>query len=477
MKALRIVLVALVGLVALLFLSEGQPVDAATITVNTTDDELNADGDCSLREAIQAANTDAAVDTCPAGSGADTITLLAGTYTLSIAGAGEDANATGDLDITGDLTITGAGAATTIIDGAHLDRVLQVVGVTVQISGVTIRNGSSDGYGGGICNYGTLILNSSTISGNVAARGGGIYNAGMLTLNTSSVNGNTAAANIGGGIFNEGGTLILNSSSVSGNTNGGIVHFGGTLTLNSSTVSGNTNFRGIQIIQGTATLTNSTVSGNTINGSSAGISNGGTLTLTNSTVSGNSARDSGGGIGNGRTLTLNSSTVSGNSAGVGGGINNDSHATSTLKNTIVADNSTDCAGSITSAGHNLSSDGTCSFTAPGDLMNTDPVLAPLANNGGPTQTHALLAGSPAIEVGSPDCPPPATDQRGVGRPQGAACDIGAFEAPLPVGGIAQLPDVSHSPARNYGALAGAALTALVAVTAAAWYARRRFSRG
>ncbi|NIM52595.1 MAG: CSLREA domain-containing protein, partial [Gemmatimonadales bacterium] len=112
---------------------------AATITVNTTDDELNADGDCSLREAITAANTDAVVDTCTAGSGTDTITVPAGTYTLSIAGTGEDAAATGDLDVTDDLTINGAGADSTIIDGGGIDRVLHVdpasMGVTVDISG------------------------------------------------------------------------------------------------------------------------------------------------------------------------------------------------------------------------------------------------------------------------------------------------------------------------------------------------------
>ena len=78
-----------------------------TFTVNTTDDELNSDGDCSLREAIQAANTDSAVDACPAGSGGDTITLPAGTYTLAIAGMGEDNNATGDLDILNNVTING----------------------------------------------------------------------------------------------------------------------------------------------------------------------------------------------------------------------------------------------------------------------------------------------------------------------------------------------------------------------------------
>ncbi|HLB26495.1 MAG TPA: CSLREA domain-containing protein, partial [Dehalococcoidia bacterium] len=137
----------------LAFLAQAQVAQAATITVTTTADELNADGDCSLREAIQAANTDTAVDACRAGSGADTIRLRARTYTLSIAGAGEDANASGDLDITGDLAIRGARAATTIVQACDssggpctgIDRVLHVGAGTVEISGLTIQNGSADG--------------------------------------------------------------------------------------------------------------------------------------------------------------------------------------------------------------------------------------------------------------------------------------------------------------------------------------------
>lgn len=83
---------------------------------------------------------------------------------------------------------------------------------------------------------------------------------------------------------------------------------------------------------------------------------------------------------------------------------------------------------MTSLGHNLDSGSTCGFASPGDLSNTDPKLGPLQNNGGFTATHALLPGSPAIDAGSPDCPPLAIDQRGVARPQGPACDIGAYEA-------------------------------------------------
>lgn len=114
---------------------------AASITVNTTADELDADGDCSLREAITAANTDAAVSGCAAGNGADDITVPAGTYTLTRVGAREDGNATGDLDIAGDVTITGAGGSLTIVDGNATDRVLQVHSGVVVVEDLGVRHG------------------------------------------------------------------------------------------------------------------------------------------------------------------------------------------------------------------------------------------------------------------------------------------------------------------------------------------------
>jgi hypothetical protein len=174
-----------------------------------------------------------------------------------------------------------------------------------------------------------------------------------------------------------------------------------------------------------------------------GIGNGGTLTLTNSTVSGNNATQSGGGIVNFGTLILTNGTVAYNSAGRwAGGISNGAGGSTDLTNTIIGGNtatsSPDCGHPfgipITSLGFNLISDGSgCDLTVvSGDQVGTtatpiDPLLSPLQDNGGLTQTHALLAGSPAIDAASGDCPPPATDQRGVARPQGAKCDIGAFE--------------------------------------------------
>src|SRR5262249_38817193 len=183
------------------------------------------------------------------------------------------------------------------------------------------------------------------------------------------------------------------------------------------------------------TVTNTTISGNsaggfrTVGGMGGGIFNTGRLTLTNVTIAQNNAFDS-----------LNPA--------MGGGIATQGSGTTTLRNVILASNaivtrlapplgtttfvrSENCAGSgsATSLGDDLSSDATCPFTAAGDLQNTDPQLGPLLNNGGMTPTHALLPGSPAIDAGT-NAGCPSTDQRGVARPQGTRCDIGAYEAIL-----------------------------------------------
>ena len=312
--------------------------------------------------------------------------------------------------------------------------------------------------GAGIFNVGTLTLNSSSVSGNMAtgvgADGGGIVNLdALMTMTNSTVSSNTA--NFGGGILNIDTPMTMTNSIVSGNDavadGGGIFNsgFGGTLALDSSTVSGNMAGAfggGIENNNGILTVTDSAVSGNTATFDGGGIDNFGFLgqvTLTNSTVSGNTAGDDGGGIHNdsGATATLTNSTVSGNTAADdGGGIHNDSGATAggplTLKNTIVANQASgaDCSGTITSAGHNLDGDGTCGLTGTGDLPNGNANLGSLALNApGTTNTHALLAGSDAIDaVPVADCTdvggsPITSDQRGVVRPQGPACDIGAFE--------------------------------------------------
>jgi CSLREA domain-containing protein len=374
----------LLGALLVAFLVLAAQAHAATISVDTTADELNSDGDCSLREAIEGANTNVAVDACAAGEAAPTVDLIdfgvTGTITLG----------SNLPSISEAVTIDGPGAANLTVSGGGAVRVLEVSGgTTLNLEGVTVANGSAGSPGGGgILNNGTLTITSSTVSGNsTSVNGGGIWSGGTVTLNTSTVNGNSVGG-FGGG--------------------GGIYVGGGSVTVNKSAVSGNSASSG------------------------GGIMNFGTLTLTSSTVSSNTVAASGGGIHNGGgTVTLNSSTISSNMLGSAGGGISFNTGTLTLKNTIVANNQgAQCAvfaGSLTSAGHNMSSDGSCGLTAPGDQPNTDPQLGPLGDNGGPTQTHDLLPGSPAIDAGSGDCPPPVDDQRGISRPQGAGCDIGAFE--------------------------------------------------
>jgi CSLREA domain-containing protein len=363
---------------------------AATIVVNTPADELNNDGDCSLREAIQAANTDTAVDACTAGSGADTISLPSGFYTLTIPGTEEDDNATGDLDIKGDLTVVGqSGAGNTIIQAGTstingIDRVLDVHWSSlygVYINGVTIRYGrtptATDRTGGGIRNYAALTLNNSTVTYNAApaslGRGGGIYNRsiGTLTLNGSTVSHNTSGWQ-GGGIYNAGvgADLTLDNSVVSHNaaqgSGGGIYNHSGTVRLDDSTVTDNDadsdhdlsgNGGGISNHGSTIVeLTRSTVADNNAT-YGGGISNHGesTLIISRSTVADNDCAYSGGGIYNNTPLAmliLHMSTFEGNDAGLGngGGIYNGAGDLSLDKCTVSGNSSGDSGGGIYSAG-------------------------------------------------------------------------------------------------------------------------------
>ena len=364
---------------------------------------------------------------------------------------------------------------------------------TMSLTNGTVSGNSADNFGGGIFNAGTMTLTDSTVSSNSAPSAGGIHNVagtnqiGIMTLTNSTVSDNTAGNNRGG-IFNDSGELTLINSavlrnSISGNppdpngNAGGIENFVGTLTIINSTLSGNSAPRyagGINTYGGTITLTDSALSDNhagtlgggiansgaltiinsTLSGNSAGTLGGGIrnvtgpfdtgqITLTNSTLSNNSADSQGGGISNAAPLTLTNTTLSNNTAAAGGGLYVSNHpaAPITLFNTIIANSPVggDCGGdteyiaNLTDSGYNLDSDATCNLTASNkSLPNTDPRLNALADNGGPTQTHALLGGSPAIDRIPPDsngCGTTiTTDQRGVARPQGGGCDIGAYES-------------------------------------------------
>ena len=383
-----------------------------------------------------------AINTANGNGEEDTINLAAGTYILTAVDNDTD-GPNGLPSITSPLTMHGAGAKSTFIErdaSAPGFRILHIAAAGVlELDGVTITGGVGEGGevfgdGGGLFNAGELTLTTSTVSGNTGLSGGGLFNAdtGKLTLTTSTISGNNLVEGegFGSGLFNAG-TAILMHSTVSGNLGDfGVGLFNiGMLTLENTTVTDNAGIAG------------------------GGLDNAGTATLTNTTISGNAASDFGaGGLRNDGLMQIINSTIAGNVAAPGatvGGLLN--FGTMELTRTIVAGNAArDCfndSGALISQGHNLVGAGTgCPSDGPGDLTVNPAevfttVLGPLQNNGGPTETHALVEGSPAIDAGGSDCPPPDTDQRGVTRPQDgdgdgtATCDIGAFElGPLNVSG-------------------------------------------
>jgi hypothetical protein len=283
-----------------------------------------------------------------------------------------------NLVITKNLKLTGSGAKT-IVDGGGANHTVAVESTTanVSLSNLVIQNGSGTG-GGGILNWGILTVSNSTVTGNstgseYSAVGGGIYNTGTLTLNRSTVKNNAVGA-----IYAYGGGICST----------------GKLAINDSTISANT------------------ASGTSGGGGGGVYVSGGTATINNSTISGNGGTPNGGDIYNNATMTIQNSIVA-NSASGG-----------------------NCYGKITSNGYNLSSDNTCTFSNSGDINGVNPMLGPLQNNGGPTQTMALPAGSRALNAGNPKgCTDNLgrllkTDQRGRARPDPgdtSGCDMGAYE--------------------------------------------------
>jgi len=350
---------------------------------------------------------------------------------------------------------------------------------TVTLNDSTVSDNSSFAhvsrytYGAGIYNKGTVTLNNSTVSDNAgetdassSSYGGGIYNEGIVTLTNSTVSDNSAKDG-GGGIYNLD-TITLTNSTVSGNSvkdsafidwaahaYGGGIYNEGTVTLINSTVSGNLadasaygrgaySYGGGIYNEGTITLTNSTVSGNSAAADSlydstyargGAIYNEGTVTLSNSTVSGNSTNaDSsydnaytyGGGICNwSGTITLNNALISGNSAGEGNEIYIDLGEISSDNYNLFGhsgESNTDAFVGFTPVGTDVDATGD-------DGSALEDILSPLADNGGPTWTHALPEGSPAIDLAecSDDL---TTDQRSYPRPSGDGCDAGSFELVL-----------------------------------------------
>jgi CSLREA domain-containing protein len=495
--AARLIVILALVVLALSVGGVGRPLAAVTFVVTKTADTADGtcDADCSLREAVIAAN---------ASPGYDYVSLPSGTYSLTIVGGGEDDAATGDLDITDSLEIDGAGLANTTIEvGAGDDRVFDVIATPVVTNtllttrDLEIRNGKGDvGFGcecgggilvrtdawltlintavsgnsatggalstgGGIDNDGTLTLENSFILGNSADFAGGINNGpnASFTMTGGAIEANTASTSVGGVELPPGSAATMIRVLINRNTAGGGaggIDVSGSLELIDSSLNQNTaggNGGGLEVSGGTVTATGSTIVNNTATGDGGGIFSNGAITLTNSTISGNSAGGGGGGILNNVVANLTSTnvTIAGNSPS---GLHN--FGTASLKNTIVANSgSANCVvpAAITSLGHNLDSGSTCGFTGPGDLANTDPKLGPLEHTTGPTQWYPILPGSPAVDTGDNNgCP--ATDQRGVQRPLDGngdgtpVCDIGAYE--LFLNAATPTPGASATPVQPAG---------------------------
>ena len=494
-----------------LFLATAGEAAADTFTVTKTADTNGVclPGDCSLREAINAAN---ALD------GDDRVVVPGGTFTLAGA-ANDDTGASGDLDVTDAsdwVVVVGAGGATTV-DGDDNDRAFHVLsGAGLELRGVrvvdgnefggalrnddgdvrliavTLESNESPSAAGAILSDGagtpTLVIEGSRLVGNTAAsHGGAIFNEGdsAVTITDTELSGNSSGGLGGGAIFtqSDAGVSIAGSTIRGNTTSGGLgggavfIQSPAALTVAGSTISSNTSSSdqagGIFAQnQSVVTIAHSTLSGNralgvddndgggalwaqndvlvsivgsTLSGNQVARHGGGLylrnrvqLSALNSTIAGNNAAQSGGGIylEQQSRAALRTTTVALNTAAAGGGVYDDGTDPDRflLRNTILAANTaggaaSDCdgagGGSFTSLGNNLASTAQCDLTAPGDIPSGDALLAPLAANGGPTPTLALGLGSDALDTGSSDCP--ATDQRGVTRPQQGRCDIGAFE--------------------------------------------------
>ena len=414
------------ALVAALALSVNG-VRAATIFVTSTADN----GLGTLRNALVSAANGDTIDA----------TGISGTITLT----------TGQLVVNNSVTILGPGPANLMLDGGYPNTASRVFYVgpnlVVTISGLTISNGwafgdDPDDFGGGIYNdHSTLTVSNCVISDNFAifdaagsGIGGGIYNDGVggsatLTVVNSTISDNLAGDR-GGGIYN------IGQIAYDGGT--------GTVTVVNSTISGNVAGAWGSGLRndGTAVVTNSTFSDNYFAIAGGAIHNDGPLTVINSTFSGNSAEFDGG-IRNffDSTVTIVNSTFSGNSntiadAGAIGNFGTMDIGNTLLKAGSMGPNIVNNAGTITSLGFNLSSDDASAYlNQPSDQNLTDPLLGPLQDKGGPTFTHALLVGSPAMDAGDPNFdpndfnPPLLYDQRGApyDRVVNNRIDIGAFE--------------------------------------------------
>lgn len=423
-----------VVIVALVLLAPPPDILAgANIVVTETEDENNADGDCSLREAIRSAELNVVTDGCPAGGATDTITLAADTYDIVDSHIGS----------TTSFTIQGQGVGQTVIRGDGDNRLFSFIGkdAAVRLNDLTLADGFLNGLinGGAIYNQGTLsILRASIVDNSAGFVGGAIYNGqgADLSVNESTLYGNVARGGKGGAaIFNSGNatvrdsTISANGDAAEGSNGGAITNSeGATLIVERSLFADNTTdlanddtldyLGGAIDNEGTASFTNVTFSGNTAGFGGAIVNEAsGTLMLTNVTAY-NNRHEVGGGdfdaFRNAGTMQARNTIVLGGGSGAAGDVK------------VVEHN---CGGdnAIVSLGGNIETGTSCGFDQPSDRQHTNPLLGTLADNGGLTETHAILAGSPAIDRGAlAGCPD--DDQRGQPRPQGNGCDAGAYES-------------------------------------------------
>ncbi|HEY1268343.1 MAG TPA: right-handed parallel beta-helix repeat-containing protein [Candidatus Binatia bacterium] len=442
---------------AALLLALAQSASAATITVTTNIPDINdGDGQCSLIEAIVNANDDAATHPdCPAGSGADTIVLPAGTTHALTSGPFAYNGLAGLPTITSEITISGNQSEITRVAGSPAFRIISVSPAGILNAQDLTVSGGSEKFGGGIFNKGTLSLSASVITGHQGMAGGGIYNGGVTILDRVILYSNLAAQTLyghGGAIDNNRGTLVINNTTISNNTaggtdvnrafGGGINSRSGYLSFTNSTIAGNTAFAGKTIIHGSdpQTVTPPWDSGGGIR------SYADTIVIQNSTFSGNRASDGGGIRSVQSEVTIGDTTFSNNIANwEGGGILSSGNASMTITRSIVSGNQALLfqrgaeflrLGPLVEEFNLFGQNGDPSvayFTPdltdiiPAGGITTKKILGPLKDNGGPALTHALVKGSPALDAAPVDANCPATDQRGIARPQGSACDIGAVE--------------------------------------------------
>ncbi len=469
---------------------------AATITPTvTTDDITQNNGNCTLREAILASDANAAVDRCTAGDVGkpDTIVLTQPLYSLTLSGANEDSDTTGDLDVilnpAGPLTIKSTAGESTI-DGGSADRVIDVVtnsASSLALSRVRLDHGAPpSGTGGGlrIPSPNSVILSDSRVTrSTTTSTGGGIQAGGNLILNRSTVSGNvsTAPSGVLGAGIRAAKDVTINASTITGNAvtapddantddvfGGGLAASGGSVSVTDSTIASNTvtaldssdaaHGGGIYAQDAPLRIERSTIDNNTVSAASSLSSGGGVdytdlgtiggmLSVQNSTLTDNHAQTDAGALQvRGGSTAIRSSTFTLNSGGVGRSIFYDAAGVTgtslAVGSTIFSENGTaECStnGSIDSDGFNIDRGSTCGLSGTGDLSNTNPGLLGEADNGGATLTHALPSGSPALDrIPAASCHAVdgtqlTTDQRGA--PRGfdedgdslPECDVGAYE--------------------------------------------------